>query len=189
MTIPLNMEMAATPEMVAIARRIRPHSVTLVPEKREERTTEGGLDVGGHRSALGPAIKALSEQGILVSLFIEPDRDAIALSRELGAGAIEIHTGDFCHRMAEARTSQSQWSLVKPLDEAADFAHSLGLQVHFGHGLNYSNAHWLQRVRRAEEANIGHAIVSRALFIGLTQAVREMKDLLNNPGLKPDFVG
>lgn len=188
-TIPLNMEMAATSEMTAIACRLRPHSVTLVPEKREERTTEGGLDVRSQRVPLEKSIAALRDRGILVSLFIEPDRESIALSRELGAGAIEIHTGDFCHRMAEARTSAAQWDLVRPLDEVSVYARSLGLQVHFGHGLNYSNAHWLQRVRHAEEANIGHAIVSRALFVGLTAAVREMRDLLNNPGLRPDFVG
>ncbi len=183
--LPLNFEMAATMEMVEIALRIKPHAVTLVPERRMELTTEGGLDVAAHRSVLGPIIKTLRDSGALVSLFIAPDRAQIEASQELGAQAIEIHTGDFCYAMRAAHTSAAQHKLMKPLIESSERAHRMGLQVHFGHGLNYQNAHWLQLIPHAEEANIGHAIVAQALFVGFQEAVRQMKSLLNDPSFRP----
>lgn len=184
--IPLNFEMAITDEMVAFAEKIKPHAVTLVPEKRQELTTEGGLDPQQYDS-LGGVISRLKASDILVSLFVEADEEVIYQTKELGADAIEIHTGTFCHDMAKARTSQKQWQLIEPFLSSAQLAHSLGLQVHFGHGLHYQNAHWLQAIPHCEEANIGHAIISQAIFVGLEQAVRQMKSLLNDPKFAPNL--
>lgn len=183
--IPLNFEMAATEAMIEFAQRLQPHAVTLVPEKREERTTEGGLDVKGGFNDLKSKIARLSDCGILVSLFIEPEDEAISVSAELGAHAVEFHTGGWCHRMLGARLTRDQIALANELDHASAVAQRLGLQAHFGHGLNYTNAMWLQHVEHAEEANIGHAIVARALFTGLKEAVATMKELLNDPRHKP----
>lgn len=183
--IPLNFEMAATDEMVEIAEKIRPHAVTLVPERRQELTTEGGLSLEQADRELAKKIDRLKKANIMVSLFIEADGDMIRRSQELGAQAIEIHTGNFCRQMAEARSTSEQWSLVKPFINAAELAHDCGLQVHFGHGLHYNNAYWLQVIPYCEEANIGHAIISRAIFVGLEQAVREMKTLLNDKSFQP----
>ena len=185
--IPLNFEMAITDEMIAIAKKIRPHAVTLVPEKRQELTTEGGLDPKDY-SNLQKVIGELKEENILVSLFVEADKKVIHQTKELGADAIEIHTGTFCHDMDQARSSAQQWSLVRPFIEASKEAHDVGLQVHFGHGLHYNNAHWLQAIPFCEEANIGHSIISKALFVGLETAVREMKDLLNNSKHAPKIL-
>jgi pyridoxine 5-phosphate synthase len=183
--IPLNFEMATTDEMIKIACEVLPHSVTLVPERRQELTTEGGLNVAALKEELQQKVFTLKGHNILVSLFIEADQKMIELSHEVGADAIEIHTGRFCHNMAEARRHKEQWDLVKPFIEASLYAHSFGMQVHFGHGLNYHNAHWMQVIPHCEEANIGHAIISQALFTGLERAVRDMKDLLNNPAHRP----
>lgn len=183
--IPLNFEMAATSEMVLFASQIKPHSVTLVPERREERTTEGGLDLQSFKKDLTEITARLKGEGILVSLFVEPDAKAVALSREIGAQAVEFHTGAFCHRMALTRRTQEQWLLVDGLKNVAKVAHEEGLQAHFGHGLNFTNASWLQHIDYAEEANIGHAIIGRAIFVGLVGAVTEMKRLLNDPSLRP----
>lgn len=183
--IPLNFEIAATPEMIAYACDIVPHAVTLVPEKRHELTTEGGLDMNEGAKSLERDIKRLRAKGILVSLFIEADPVAIDLSAKIGAQAIEFHTGHWCTKMQAHRATTEAWSLIKHLQEATERAHALGLQVHVGHGLNYGNAAWMQTLAHCEEANIGHAIISRAIYVGLQQAVREMKDLLNNPIHKP----
>ena len=186
--IPLNFEIAATEEMLDIACRLKPHAVTLVPEKRQELTTEGGLDMQAEQKSLGESIKKLKDHGILVSMFVEPDQTAIELCRELNADAIEIHTGQFCIDMNQARRSQDAYDLLAPFQKAATIGKAIGLQVHFGHGLHYNNAQWLQLVPEAEEANIGHAVVARALYVGLKDAVSEMKDLLNNPQWKPDWI-
>ncbi len=183
--VPLNFEMALTPEMIGIALRLNPHAVTLVPEKREERTTEGGLNVAGQMATLKPAVAKLNDAGILVSLFIEPDIKTVELSAESGAGAVEFHTGTWCHQMAACRKTSEQRALITRLDQAASRAGKFGLQAHFGHGLNYTNAMWLQHVEHAEEANIGHAIIARAIFTGLEPAVRTMKELLNDPRHRP----
>ncbi len=183
--IPLNFEMGATEEMIRIAQQVMPHAVTLVPEKREERTTEGGLDIKGQARDLKPKIARLKDSGILVSLFIEPENDAIEASAELGAHAVEFHTGTWCHEMAKCRLTREQVALTERLNHASALAHRLGLQAHFGHGLNYTNAMWLQHVQHAEEANIGHAIVSRALLTGMKEAVEAMKELLNDPRHRP----
>ena len=183
--VPLNFEIAATDEMVRIASQIKPMAVTLVPEKRQELTTEGGLDLSQSGKKLADQVQLLRDQGITVSLFVEPEAKAMEMAKQLGAQAIEIHTGHFCRKMQEAKTSAEQVALIKPLKIAARVAHEQGLQVHVGHGLNYTNAFWMQVVPHCEEANIGHAIVARAVFVGLTQAVREMKQLLNDPQHHP----
>jgi pyridoxine 5-phosphate synthase len=183
--VPLNFEIAATEEMVGIAIETKPHYVTLVPEKRQELTTEGGMDISERKSALKEMVDRLQGQGVLVSMFIEPDRKAIDLSQELGAKAVEFHTGDFCRRIDVATSTAKKWELVKMLDIASVHAHECGLQSHFGHGLHYGNAAWLQHVHHAEEANIGHAVIGRAIFVGLEAAVQEMKSLINDPTHKP----
>ena len=185
--VPLNFEMAATDEMVAMACEVRPHFVTLVPEKRAELTTEGGMDIAAQKDHMNEVVAKLRDQGILVSMFIEPEQEAIDLTAQLGAEAVEIHTGEFCRRIDAARSTQEKMALVGELDNAAVYAHECGLQVHFGHGLHYGNAQWLQLVSHAEEANIGHAVVARALFVGLEKAVRDMKALLNDPQNQPYF--
>ena len=183
--IPLNFEMAATDEMVDIALKLKPHAVTLVPEKREELTTEGGLDMEAHKADLKAKVDKLSDTGSMVSMFIEANKIDIELSKEVGAKAVEFHTGHYCQSMLNAKTTKEQWDLIKPFHDAANLAHELGLQVHFGHGLNYNNAFWMQTIPYIEEANIGHSIISKALYVGLEPAVREMKELLNNPKFKP----
>ena len=183
--IPLNFEMAATEEMVRIATEIKPHSVTLVPEKRQELTTEGGLNVAAVQNDLRGKISTLRDKGILVALFIEADPKTIELAHALEADAIEMHTGHFCSAMAAAVSTRRQWELVQPFIAAAQCAHERGLQVHCGHGLNYHNAYWMQMVPHCEEANIGHAIISHALFVGFDRAVKEMKMLLNEVSHRP----
>jgi pyridoxine 5-phosphate synthase len=163
----LNLEMAATPEMLAIALRIRPHQVTLVPERREEITTEGGLDVGRDPEALARVLSALNAAGIRTSLFIDPDVDAVARSRELRATAVELHTGQYSHAPTSPAT-------IGALRRASTAAANLGLAVHAGHGLTVENVGPVAAIPEVEELNIGHAIVSRAVFIGLDAAVREM---------------
>ncbi len=183
--IPLNFEIAATDEMVGIAAQLKPHAVTLVPEKRQELTTEGGLDLSQGTSKIKAQIQSLKDLGIFVSLFVEPSVKDMEIAHKLGAEAIEIHTGHFCRDMARARSTVEAWGHVQILQKAAQAAHEHGLQVHVGHGLNYTNAQWMQVVPHCEEANIGHAIIARAIFVGLPQAVREMKALLNDTAFLP----
>ena len=169
----LNLEMAATDEMLAIALKIRPDMVTLVPERREERTTEGGLDCVGASDTLTSVSTALVEAGIPLSMFIDPDRAQIDASRALGAPIIELHTGDY----ADAEGSK----VAEHLDTirlAAEHGASLGLVVAAGHGLTCRNVRPLLRISEIVEYNIGHSIVARALFVGLDTAVREMVDVL-----------
>ncbi|MFM8394815.1 MAG: pyridoxine 5'-phosphate synthase [Acidobacteriota bacterium] len=179
----LNVEMAATPEMVEIACRLKPDVVTLVPESPEEITTEGGLDVISHRSEIGETIGELRRAGIFVSLFIDPDQRQIAASAELGGFQIEIcsanyaklneHPGDLTVR----RTDEIDLEL-KRIEEAANFATSLNLKVAVGHGLTYRNVGPVARLTTIEEFNIGHNIIARASLVGLERAVREMKECL-----------
>lgn len=172
--MPLNLEMAAVDEITAIACMIRPTTATLVPERREELTTEGGLDVAEHPD-LNAHVSRLKDAGIAVSLFIDPDIGAIDASMKAGADAVELHTGTYCNaQSAEERASQ-----LHRLDSAARYAAAHGLKVAAGHGLNYDNVQAVvDAVPCIEEYNIGHAIVARAVFVGLTKAVREMKALL-----------
>lgn len=183
--IPLNFEMACTKEMLAIAKKLKPHAVTLVPEKREERTTEGGLDLKKNLKALTAVTGELQDLGIAVSLFIEPSVAAVELAAKTKAKAVEFHTGFFCHRVDEMTVTADKVKLVETLTKASTAAHQNDIQSHFGHGLHYGNASWLQLVPFAEEANIGHAIIGRAIFSGLERAVRDMRDCLNDSRFMP----
>ncbi|MSP60649.1 MAG: pyridoxine 5'-phosphate synthase [Myxococcales bacterium] len=165
----LNLEMAATDEMVRIALELKPDIVTLVPEKREERTTEGGLDVVAHSSIIGRAVRALREGGIAVSLFIDPTRAAVTASAGLGATRIELHTGDYCAAGGGAQAAE-----LERLAAAAAEGVRLGLPVAAGHGLDYPNVAAVAALDGVEELNIGHAVVARAVFSGLDRAVRDM---------------
>jgi pyridoxine 5-phosphate synthase len=172
----LNLELACVEEIVAIACEIKPDEATLVPERRQELTTEGGLDVVANESAVAAAIKRLTAAGIEVSLFVDPDARQIALSRKLGAKAIEIQTA----RYSEASTSEAHGRELDALKDSTEYALGLGLHVHMGHGLNYTNVRPIVRIPGVEELNIGHSIVSRAVLVGMEQAVRDMKDAMRS---------
>lgn len=168
----LNLEMGNTRDILAVALEVKPHDACLVPENRNEVTTEGGLDCVAHRAALLPTIEKLRGNRTVVSLFIDPEADQIRAAADLGAECIELHTGAFANASGQARSVELQ-----RLVEGAKLAHSLGLRVNAGHGLNYDNVSELFVVPHLEELNIGHSIVSRALFTGLTAAVVEMKSI------------
>jgi pyridoxine 5-phosphate synthase len=167
----LNLEMALTNEMLGIAVSLHPYQVTLVPERREEITTEGGLDVSRDPHALRAGIDRLKREGIRTSLFIAPDRDAVARSRDVGADAIELHTGRYSHAPHDERT-------INALREVARVGADAGLAVHAGHGLTVRNVGLVAAVPEIEELNIGHSIVSRAVFVGIEAAVQEMRDAM-----------
>lgn len=166
----LNLEMAATPEMIGIARRVRPDLVTLVPEKREELTTEGGLDVRAKAQLYKKAIRQLQQKGIGVSLFVDPDPAQIELSRGIGADIVEIHTGHY----AESRTESEARRQFDRIARAVETAARLDLGISAGHGLNYVNVQRFKTLPKVEEYSIGHSIIARAVYVGLDQAVREM---------------
>ncbi len=170
----LNLELSVADEIVGIACGVKPDQATLVPERREELTTEGGLDVVQHQGAVAAAMKRLQEAGISVSLFIDPDLRQIEMSKLLGATAIEIQTA----RYSEAKTSAHRQRELDLLRESTDFAKQHGLHVHLGHGLNYENVGPVVRIAGIEELNIGHSIISRAVLVGMERAVREMKDAI-----------
>jgi pyridoxine 5-phosphate synthase len=169
----MNLEMAVTDGMIRIAQRIRPQDCCLVPESREEITTEGGLDVAGQPARIGEACKALGASGIRVSLFIDPDASQVEAARRAGAPVIELHTGAYAEARGAARARE-----FDRLRAAAAVAAGLGLTVNAGHGLDYHNVEPIAAIDELVELNIGHAIVSRAVFDGLARAVRDMKDLL-----------
>ncbi len=171
--IPLAMEMAATPEMERIALNVRPTRVCLVPEKRQELTTEGGLDVVKHRRSLKKMIQKLSAKKIEVSLFIDPDLKQISCAKELGANTVELHTGRYAQVHGKARTRE-----LKRLRQASALAVKLKLRLHAGHGLDYQNVQPVACIPQMEELNIGFSIVTRAVFDGLGPAVRQMKELM-----------
>lgn len=167
----LNLEMAVTPDMIGIARRVRPHACCLVPERREELTTEGGLDVAHGFQRIRAACQVLGEAGIEVSLFIDADTVQIEAAAKTGAPVIELHTGHY----AEAADAKAQSAALQGLRLAAEQAESLGLKVNAGHGLHYHNVAPICRLPMVRELNIGHAIVARALFTGMERAVADMK--------------
>ena len=169
----LNLEMAVTDEMQAIALEVLPHSVCLVPEKRQEVTTEGGLDVAGQLDRVTKFVAPLVEAGIQVSLFIDPDLDQIKAAAKTGAQFIEMHTGQY----SLAYGTESEKAEFEKLSNSARLAQELGLKVNAGHGLNYENVHRMHEIDGLYELNIGHSIISKAVFTGLAQAVREMADL------------
>lgn len=171
----LNLEMAATDEMIRIARVIRPSSVCLVPERRQELTTEGGLNVAGQLARVREACRKISARGIAVSLFINPDPEQVAAAKDAGATLIELHTGAYAGASGAARTSE-----LKKVQEAGFLAQRLGLVVNAGHGLDYENVGPISQVDGMNELNIGFSLIARALFVGLESAVREMKVLLTS---------
>lgn len=170
----LDLEMAATEEIVKIAIDTLPELATLVPERRQELTTEGGLDVRGNRHRLKDVVKELHRHDIRVSLFIDPVREQIEAAREVEADTIEIHTGEF----ANARSEQQQHDLLEIVRDGAKFARELDLRVNAGHGLNYFNIVPFRTIEEIEEVSVGHAIISRAVLVGLDRAVREMVQLV-----------
>lgn len=173
--LPLNLEMALTKEMIDIARRVKPKSVTLVPERHEELTTEGGLNVQADPRALRDGIRGLKEVGIWVSLFIDPDPKIVALARELGADSVELHTGSYC----EAHGTPNEQHEFTRLCESASQSGSLNLPVYAGHGLNARNLRSICTIFEIEEYNIGHSLIGRAVFVGLEAAVRELQTILS----------
>lgn len=173
--VPLNLEMAVDPEITAFARNCAPHQVTLVPEKRAEVTTEGGLDVIGQLPRVRECISQLNEDGLVISLFIDPDERQIEASAALGVPAVELHTG----RYADAKTPAEQAAELDQLTKAVNFAHERHLAVHVGHGLTYRNVSPVAAIPLVEELNIGHSIVARSLMVGLKEAVAEMKRLID----------
>jgi len=168
--LPLNLEMAATDEMLAIALRHRSHAACIVPERREERTTEGGLDVAGQRDHLRRVVQELGSAGIRVSLFIEPDARQIEAAIALGAPVVELHTGAYCDAVGETRAAE-----LNRLGDAARLAGQGGLEVHAGHGLTFDSVAPVAALPQVRELNIGHFLVGEAIFVGLAEAIREMR--------------
>jgi pyridoxine 5-phosphate synthase len=169
----MNLEMGNTPEILGIALGVKPHFVCMVPENREEVTTEGGLDVAGQKSALQSTVSQLEANGTRVSMFIDPDLDQVRASSEVGASMIELHTGTFANELGEKRSAEAL-----RLKTAAELAHSLGLQVNAGHGLTTKNLAELFIVPHLAELNIGHTIVARSVFVGLRAAIQEMLEVM-----------
>ncbi len=174
LAVPLNFEMAATAEMQEIALRHRPHAVCIVPEKREERTTEGGLDVVHEEAHLGPFIAPLREAGCRVSLFIGAEHAQIEAAARLGAAVVEIHTGTYCDAHHEGRFADRDAELAR-IAEAAEYARSLGLEVHGGHGLTYETVAPIAALPQMQELNIGHFLIGEAIFTGLAESIVEMR--------------
>jgi pyridoxine 5-phosphate synthase len=177
-TKPLNLEMAATDAMVAIALKTQPHAACLVPERREERTTEGGLDAAGQRAQLAPVVAALKQAGIRVSLFIAAEPAQIQAAVALGAPVIEIHTGAWCDALAENRmsTAGAEWQRIR---HGAQLARRLGLEVHAGHGLDFATAQSIAGLPEIVELNIGHFMIGEAVYGGLAEVMRTMRAAMN----------
>ncbi|MBB5684195.1 pyridoxine 5'-phosphate synthase [Sphingobium boeckii] len=174
LTIPLNFEMAATDEMLGIALRHRPHAACIVPEKREERTTEGGLDAAGHYDHLAPLVRRLAAADIRVSLFIEPDARQIEAALRLGAPVVELHTGLYAELEGEAQVAE-----LRRLSDTAALAAKNGIEVHAGHGLTYDNVTPIAAIPQVAELNIGHFLIGEAIFTGLEASVSRMRELMD----------
>lgn len=174
LNVPMNLEMAMTEEMLLIAEKVRPDYVCLVPEKRAELTTEGGLNVVDQLSAVSNACARLSAAGVVVSLFVDPDKSQIDAAKRAHAPVIEIHTGQY----AIAKTAGERNQLLKRIQKAVSYAHALGMTVNAGHGLHEKNVQPIAAIPHMNELNIGHGLIARAIFIGLEQAVEEMKSLM-----------
>ena len=178
LSLPLNLEMAATREMQGIALRHRPHAVCIVPEKREERTTEGGLEISREETRLADFILPLADAGCRVSMFIAADSRQVEAAHRIGAAVVELHTGAFCDACSEGRDDDAQDELGK-LREISALAHSLGLEVHAGHGLTYDTVKFVAEFPEVMELNIGHFLIGEAVFRGLTGAILEMRRLMD----------
>ncbi len=173
--VPLNFEMAATEEMLGIALATKPHAVCLVPEKREERTTEGGLDVVGGHNHLKRFVSELGDAGIRVSLFIEASREQLDAAKSLGAPVVEIHTGAYC----DAENSEDQSRELERIRAAVKYGAGIGLEIHAGHGLNFDTVQPIAAMPEIAELNIGHFLIGEAVFVGLEVAITEMRRLMN----------
>jgi len=169
----LNLEMSVASSIVRIACKIKPYQVTLVPEHRRELTTEGGLDVAANSKKISAAIRKLRKEGILVSLFIDPDKKQIAASQKIGAGIIELHTG----RYSEAKGNKQKERFFNEIKLAVNYARSIGLSVNAGHGLDYANVRRVAEIKGIRELNIGYSIICKAIYVGLFKAVEEMREL------------
>jgi pyridoxine 5-phosphate synthase len=176
--LPLNLEMAATDEMLAIALKHRPHAACIVPEKREERTTEGGIDAAGQHNRLAPLVRLLSQSNVRVSLFIEADQRQLDAAAALGAPVVELHTGAYCHAAAEGHVKERE-RLLEAIREGARYGASLGLEVHAGHGLSYDTVAPIAAIPEIRELNIGHFLVGEAIFCGLDASIRRMRALMD----------
>jgi pyridoxine 5-phosphate synthase len=172
--LPLNLEMAATDEMLEIALRHKPHAACIVPERREERTTEGGLDAAGQHNHLAPIVTRLTDAGIRVSLFIEPDARQIEAAVRLRAPIVEFHTGKYAHAQGEAREME-----LRRIADAAALAAKNGIEPHAGHGLTFDNVQPIAAIPQFAELNIGHYLIGEAIFIGLEESVRKMRTLMD----------
>jgi len=173
--LPLNLEMAATEEMLAIALRHKPHAACIVPERREERTTEGGLDAAGMQNQLAPVVARLGDAGIRVSLFIAPDPRQIEAAMRLGAPVVEFHTGEYAHADGPARAGE-----LRRIAEMAALAAKNGIEPHAGHGLTYANVQPIAAIPQLAELNIGHFLVGEAIFVGLEASIRRMRQLMDD---------
>jgi pyridoxine 5-phosphate synthase len=173
--LPLNLEMAATEEMLAIALAHKPHAACIVPEKREERTTEGGLDAAGLHNRLAPMVSRLADEGIRVSLFIEADERQLEAAIRLRAPVVEFHTGEYAHAEGEARAVE-----LRRIADMAALAAKNGIEPHAGHGLTFDNVQPIAAIPQLAELNIGHFLVGEAVFVGLAEAVRQMRELMDN---------
>lgn len=178
LSCPLNLEMAATEEMVAIACRLRPHAACLVPEKREERTTEGGLDIVGGAETVGRVIDRLRDAGIRVSLFVEPDIGVLEQAARLGAPVVELHTGTWCDALAAGETEIAEREFARIVKAARQGA-EMNLEIHAGHGLDYATAERIAAVPEIAELNIGHFIMGEAMFVGLPNVIARMRSAMN----------
>ncbi|HVE03613.1 MAG TPA: pyridoxine 5'-phosphate synthase [Rhizomicrobium sp.] len=172
--IPLNLEMAATNEMLAIALKFRPHAACIVPEKREERTTEGGIDVAGQHNRLAPLVRQLGGARIRVSMFVEPEKVQLDAAKALGAPVVELHTGAYCEAVGAERER-----LLHKLSDGAAYAASIGLEVHAGHGLTFDNVKPIAAIPEIRELNIGHFLVGEAIFVGLENSIKRMRALMD----------
>lgn len=177
--LPLNFEMAATAEMHMLVTEIRPHACCIVPENREEKTTEGGLDVAGQEAFIAPFVKSLSDLGVRVSLFVDPEFKQIEAAKRAGAPVIEIHTGAYHEACASTTNSRIKLELDL-IRKAAAFAAEIGLEVHAGHGLTFHNVQPVAAIPQLSELNIGHFLIGEAVFMGLAESVKEMRKLMND---------
>lgn len=179
--LPLNLEMAATDEMLAIALAHKPHAACIVPEKREERTTEGGIDAAGQHDKLAPVIRILSESGVRVSLFVEAAKIQLDAAKSLGAPVVELHTGAYCDTEGAARAHH-----LAAIVEAAAYGASLGLEIHAGHGLGFETVGPIAAIPEISELNIGHFLIGEAIFSGLDAAIRRMRALMDQARAESD---
>ena len=180
--IPLNLEMAATDEMLAIALKFRPHAACIVPEKREERTTEGGIDVAGQHNRLAPLVRQLGGARIRVSMFVEPEKVQLDAAKALGAPVVELHTGAYCEAVGAERER-----LLHKLSDGAAYAASIGLEVHAGHGLTFDNVKPIAAIPEIRELNIGHFLVGEAIFVGLENSIKRMRALMDEARVPQRF--